>query len=160
MNQTKSRKLQSTSQDVLSLLKQKVLTFERENLAVAWAAVLHSLFTQQKVNLIKNSLRVRLAPAVIRVIAMFISRPRNSVQFRKAACIGLTRTTSRRFATIESSRTYMSDQHSSNLRIHQKLWLQVICDEAAGCVAVVAFVVQCSNTWRTCFELNHYHHHH
>ena len=126
--------------------------------------VIHSLFTQQKVQLIKNSLRPRPAPAVlrvIRVIAMFVRRPLNSVLSRNAGYIVLTPpTTSRRLVLRESSRTYMSAQHSSNLRIHQKLWLQLICDEAVGCVAVVAFVVQCSNTWRTCFELNHYHHHH
>lgn len=103
---------------------------------------------------------------VIRVITMVIW-PLNSVFWRKAACIGLTPPTiSRRFVLHESSRTYLSAQHSSNIRIHQKLWLQVqvICNEAADCVVVVAFVVQCCccsiSTWWNCFEKKYHCDHH
>ena len=112
--------------------------------------------------------RLRPALAVVRVIGVItmVVWRLNSVLLRKAACIGLTPPTiSRRFVLRESSRTYLSAQHSSNLRIHQKLWLQVICNEAAGCVVVVAFVVHCCcccsiSTWRNCFEKKYHCDHH
>ena len=118
----------------------------------------------ENVRWILSRLRPALAVVrVIRVITMVVWRL-NSVLSRKAACIGLTPpTVSRRFVLHESSRTYLSAQHSSNLRIHQKLCLQVICNEAASCVVVVAFVVQCCcsiSTWRNCFEKKYYCDHH
>lgn len=60
--QTEKKELQSTSQAVhktfgiLSLLKQKDSNDPRENLAAAWATELHSLLTQQKRQLRKDSL--------------------------------------------------------------------------------------------------------
>ena len=71
INQIEAGALQSTSQIVLKtsgrliLLKQKDLEDERESLAVAWAAELHSLLTQLKIQLRKNSLRMLLTVLLI-----------------------------------------------------------------------------------------------
>ena len=74
INQIEAGALQSTSQIVLktsgrlSLSKQKDLEDERESLAVAWAAELHSLLTQLKIQLRKNSLRLRMLLTVLLIV--------------------------------------------------------------------------------------------